>query len=74
LGEDAADDILVDLDSEGVSDLLGDSPAAETRIAPLHVDDGRDELGGWSFRAGLTAVRRSALMPRATRKPALKSP
>src|ERR1700676_2456167 len=41
-----------------MSDLLGDSLAAETSIAPLHVDDGRDELGGWSFRAGLTAVRR----------------
>ena len=57
-GKDAADDILVDLDAEGMSDLLSDSHAAETRIAPLHFDDGRDELGRLSFRAGLGAMRR----------------
>jgi hypothetical protein len=58
LGKDAADNILVNLDSEGVSDLLSHSHAAETWIAPLHFDDGRDELGGWSFRTGLAALRR----------------
>src|SRR5438552_11079058 len=56
--KDTAHDILVDLDSEGMSDLLSDSHAAETRIAPLHFDDGRDELGGWSFQTRPAAMRR----------------
>jgi hypothetical protein len=57
-GKDAAHDILVDLDSEGMSDLLGDPHVAETRIAPLHLDDGRDEFRGRTFGTGFAAMRR----------------
>ena len=34
--QDAAHEILLDLDAEGMSHLLSDSHAAETRIALLH--------------------------------------
>ena len=39
-GEHAPNDILVDLDAEGSSDLLGDAHAAKVRIAALQRDDG----------------------------------
>ena len=45
--------ILVDLDAEGMRDLLGAPLVAETRIALLHVDDGRDELRGRTLGPGL---------------------
>ena len=45
--------IFVDVDAEGVRDLLGDAHAAETRIAPLHLDDGRDEFRGGPLGPGL---------------------
>ena len=48
--------ILVDLDAEGMRDLLGDPLVAETRIALLHVDDGRDELRGRTFGTGFAAM------------------
>ena len=57
-GEDPTNDILVDLHAEGMRDLLGDSHAAETRIASLHLDDGRDEFCGRTFRTGFAAMRR----------------
>ena len=56
-GEDAAHDILVDLDFEAMRDLLSDAHAAETRIAPLHLDDGRDEFRGRTFGTGFAAMR-----------------
>ena len=43
-GEHPTNDIFVDLDAEGQSDLLGDAHAAEARIAPLQFNDRRDEL------------------------------
>jgi hypothetical protein len=43
--EYATNDILVDLDAEGLSDLLGDAHTAKLGIAPLHLDDGRDGGG-----------------------------
>ena len=39
----AANDIFVDLDAEGIRDLLGDPHVAETRIALLHLNDGGDD-------------------------------
>ena len=53
-----AHDIFVDLDAKGVRDLLGDAHATEARIAPLHLDDGGDELRGGTFGTGLAAMRR----------------
>jgi len=58
LRKDAANDIFVDLDAERMSDLLGDPHAAETRIAPLHLDDDRDEFRGRTFGTGFAAMRR----------------
>ena len=58
LGEHAADDILVDLDAEGIGDLLGDADAAEPRITGLDLDDRRDEFRGRSFRTGLASFGR----------------
>src|SRR5437870_2391452 len=39
-------------------DLLSDAHAAETRIAPLRLDDGRNEFRGRTFGTGLTSTRR----------------
>ena len=55
----AANDIFVDLDAEGIRDLLGDPHVAETRIAPLHLDDGRDEFRGRTFGTGFAAMQRT---------------
>jgi hypothetical protein len=33
----AQDDILVELDAEGIRDLLGDLAAAEVLVAPFHL-------------------------------------
>ena len=54
-GKHAADDIFVNLDAKGMSDLLGDADTTERRIAVLHLDDGRDELRGRAFRARLSS-------------------
>jgi hypothetical protein len=51
-------DIFVDLDAEGMRDLLADAHAAELGIAPLHLDDGRDEFRGRTFGTGFAAMRR----------------
>ena len=56
LREHATNDIFVDLDAEGLSDLLGDAHTAELGIAPLHLDDGRDEFRGRTFGTGLAAM------------------
>jgi hypothetical protein len=54
-GKHAAHDIFVDLNAKGVSDLLGDADTTECRIEMLHLDDGREELRGWAFRARLSS-------------------
>jgi hypothetical protein len=56
--EDSTNQILVDLHAEGMSDLLGDSHIAETRVAPLHLDDGRDEFRRRTFGTRFAAMRR----------------
>ena len=58
LREHAANDILVNCDAEDMRDLLGDAHVAETRIAPLHLDDGCNEFRGRTFGTGLSAMRR----------------
>jgi hypothetical protein len=42
--EDAAHDVLVDLDAERMSHLLGNSRTPESRIAALYFEDRRDEF------------------------------
>jgi hypothetical protein len=41
-----------------VIDLLGNADTTELWIAVLHLDDGRDELPGWAFRARLSPPAR----------------
>src|ERR1700730_8143986 len=43
LREHAAHNVFVDVDAEGMSDLLGDAHTANIGITPLHLDNGRDE-------------------------------
>ena len=56
--EHAATDVFVDLDTERMSDLLGDAHTAKLGIAPLHLDYGRNEFRGRTFATGLAAMRR----------------
>ena len=58
--EHAAYDIFVDLDANGVRDLLGDAQAAESGVAAFHLHDCRDEFRGGPFGAGLAAPCKSA--------------
>ena len=53
LREHAGNDIFVNLDPEGMSDLLGNADIAELGITALHLDDRRNEFGGWAFGPGL---------------------
>ena len=50
--EHTAHRILVDLDAEGMRNLLGDAQIAEVRIARFHLDDRRDEFCGRTFGPG----------------------
>jgi len=54
----APNDILVDLDPAGPSNLLGNTHAAKVRISTLQRDDGGDEFRGRTLWAGLAARRR----------------
>jgi len=56
--EHAPNEVLVDLDPEGPSDLLGDAHAAKVRIAILQRDDGGDEFRARALWAGFAARRR----------------
>ena len=53
--EHPADHVLVDLDVEGQTDLLGDPRTAPPGIAPLHRHHGVHQGLGRPFRAGATA-------------------
>jgi hypothetical protein len=55
--EDSTNYILVDVDAEGMRNLLGDSHVPETPVALLHLDDGRDEFRGRTFGTGFSAMR-----------------
>ena len=52
----AANDIFVDLDAEGMRDLLGDAYTAEPGVAALQLNDRRDEFCRWTFGAGVAAT------------------
>jgi hypothetical protein len=57
-GEDSTNRVFVDLHAEGMRDLLGNPHVAETRIAPFHLYNGRDEFRGRTFGTGFAAMRR----------------
>ena len=54
--QNSADDIFVDIHTEGQRDLLGDSGTAPTRITPFRFNDGIDEFFGRSFGARPTPL------------------
>lgn len=56
LREHAAHDIFVDVNAEGMRDLLGDADAAEFGISALELDDRRDEFRGRTVGAGFAAM------------------
>jgi hypothetical protein len=45
LGQDAANDVLIDVDTECGGQLFSDSTATELRMPSFHFDDGRDQFG-----------------------------
>jgi hypothetical protein len=55
LREHAAYNILIDLDTEGVCNLLRNPLIAESGVTTLHVDDRGDEFLGGTFRAGFSS-------------------
>jgi len=57
LREHTAHNIFVDIDAESLSNLMSVAYTTESRVAPLHLDDGRDELSGRPFGAGWAAIR-----------------
>jgi hypothetical protein len=57
LSEDATHGVLVDLDAERMSHLLGNARTTEAWIAVLHFEDRRDE-----FLRGLVSRRRESVM------------
>ena len=56
LCEHTTNDVLVNLDAEGVRDLLGNPYTAESGISALHLDDRRDECCRRTFGAGFAAT------------------
>ena len=51
-GQDSTNDVLVDLETECLVDLLRDPGTTKARIATLHLDDGIDEFLGRPFGPG----------------------
>jgi hypothetical protein len=56
LSRDAANDVLPNLDTEGMRDLLSDAHPTELRVAHLHFDDCGNEFGGWILRSWFTSM------------------
>lgn len=56
LGEHAAHDIFIDIEAEGMRDLLRNANTAELEIAALHLDERRDKFRGWPLWTGLTST------------------
>ncbi len=52
-GQNASNDIFIDVDSEYFGDLLSDSAAAEAWIWLLQFDDSPDKFLRWTFGARL---------------------
>ena len=57
-GKRPAYDVLVEVDTESIGDLLGDAYAAEFGIAPFQLNNCPDEFGRGPFRAGFAPTRR----------------
>jgi len=55
LREHPANDIFIDVDAEGVRNLLRDVYTAEPRIAPFDFKNCGDEFSRWSFGIRLAA-------------------
>jgi hypothetical protein len=55
-GENAPNNVLIDLDAERQGDLLGDSRTAPGWIAILHLDHGFNEFFAGSLGSGLTTA------------------
>jgi len=51
--EQATHDVFVDVDTEGMRDLLRDAYTAELGIAALKLQDRRDEFHRRAFRTGI---------------------
>ena len=56
LREHATHDIFVDVNAEGMRDLLGDTYTAEPGVAALQLNDRRDEFCRGTFGAGFAAT------------------
>jgi len=52
LDQYSSDNVLVDVDTEDVGNLLSDMTVAPSRIAPFHLDDRRYQLSRRAFRSG----------------------
>ena len=59
----AAHDIFIDLDAEGVGDLLGNALIAESGVTKLHFDDRRDEFRRGTLRTGFGSSSRGGKQP-----------
>ncbi len=57
-GENPAYNILVEFQTKGEVDLLGNAGAAVSRVAPFHLDDGINDFSGWAFGPWLSASAR----------------
>ena len=53
--EDSPHDILINLNAEGIGDLLGNPRTAEAWIAPFHLDYETNQFWLRTFRAGFGA-------------------
>ena len=49
--ENSANDVLVDVDTEGQGNLLGNAWASPTWIALLHFNNGTNQIRAWAFRS-----------------------
>src|SRR5664279_2747224 len=49
--EDSANDVLVDVETEGQGNLLGNAWASPTWIALLHFNNGTNQIRAWAFRS-----------------------
>ena len=52
--QNATDDVSIDLQTEGLGQLLRNLGTAKTGIAPFEFADGLDEFRGWPFGPWLT--------------------
>jgi len=55
-GKNPADDILIDTYSEGQRDLLGNTRTSPCVIAPLHLDNGTNQLPVRAFSSGFRSA------------------